>query len=236
MARKRKTAVKARGYKAGYINPDLVKHQFQAKTPSDWSFSTKSDVLQMSMTELRKKARQMAKQSNQRLVRLEQQGLTNTYQYQTTMTYLSGANESPDSQKRGYASFASKTGRRFKENVDKLERNELISLIQNATFHLNRKSTVGQQRKYYDTHIDGMREAVERSLMERDSEYRYGMSKYILTDEEIVAIFESTQYKELSKHGGYRTAVQQIVKQLDYDNLMQSMQEDTSDSDDWMFE
>lgn len=236
MARKRKKEVKARGYKAGFINPDLVKHQFQAKTPNDWSFSTKVEIMQMSMTELRKKARQMAKQSNQRLVRLEQQGLTNTYQYQTTMTYLSGANESPEAQKRGFASFASKTGRRFKENVDKLERNELISLIQNATFHLNRKSTVGQQRKYYDTHIDGMREAVEHSLMERDSEYRYGMSKYIISDEEIVSMFESTQYKELSKHGGYRTAVQQMVKQVDYEELILAMQDDDSDMDDWMFE
>lgn len=236
MARNPKKKPVARGYKSGYINPELVKHQFQAKTPNNWSFTTRVEVMQMTTAELRKKARQMAKQSNQRLVRLEQQGLTNTYQYQTTMTFLSGANESPEAQTRGFASFATRSGKRFKENVNNLERNELISLIQNATFHLNRKSTVGQQRKYYDSHIDGMREAVERSLMERDSQYRYGMSKYILSDEDLVAMFESSQYKELSKHGGYRTAVQQIVKEINYEELMLEMQDSESEYDDWMFE
>ena len=183
--------------------------QFRPKTPHDFDIDVVRRLQNMPIEQLRTEARKLAKQSNQRLKRLEDEGYTSHYAYRKAMEHLSGVYESQASSERGYASFATKSGKRFKERTSRMSRNELITMYRQMVYHLRRETTKGMIEETHRKRMEGMRRAVEEVFS-----WDLGESENYVSNSDILGIFENVAYNQLNQMYGYKTAISAISAKM----------------------
>lgn len=195
------------------MNNSLLIHQFKRQ---DYEYHAE-DFLTGDGTwdrgALLHEARRQAKAMNQRLLRLEQAGMTNSAAYQGALKALSGYYD-----KTGGVSFGHITedGRpRYKESVSKLSNEELRHLLYATSKTSQAKtSTVGTVNKLYAKGLENL------NAMAREA----GIPDFSAGD--IMAIFRNKAFAEVIKTYGYKAVLQAVSDS--YNEL--DLQEDVEDA------